>query len=145
VTEMGTTMDLLPTFFKLSGSELPGDRIYDGYDLTSVLKGEGSSGREVVFYYRGDQVFAIRKGNFKAHFITQPEYGSRTAHPITVPAFQTEKAAIVQDPPLLYNLAKDPGERYNIAKEHPDIIDEIETLMEEHLKSIKAVENQLEK
>jgi arylsulfatase A-like enzyme len=145
VTEVGATLDLLPTFFSLSGIKLPDDRVYDGYDLTPVLKGEGSSERDVVFYYRGEQVFAIRKGVYKAHFKTQTEYGSRTAHPITEPEFQKEKGMVVQDPPLLYNLATDPGEKYNIAEEHPEVIEEIKALLEEHRGGVEDVENQLER
>jgi arylsulfatase A-like enzyme len=80
--DMATTMDLLPTFCKLSGTELPKDRVYDGYDISPILFGTGKSLRNVVFFYRGEQVYAIRKGDYKAHFITQNEYGSQTAHPI---------------------------------------------------------------
>lgn len=131
VAELGTTMDLLPTFAKLADVQLPSDRVYDGYDIFPVLSGTGKSKRDVVFYYRGTEVFAVRKGAYKAHFITQPEYGSNVK--------------TVQDPPLLYNLNVDPSEKYNIAEEHPDIIQEIKQVLAEHHKTVVAVENQLEK
>ncbi|MCG6187239.1 sulfatase family protein [Maribellus maritimus] len=131
VAELGTTMDLLPTFAKLANVQLPSDRVYDGYDISPVLSGTGKSKRDVVFYYRGTEVFAVRKGAYKVHFITQPEYGSN------------EKT--VQDPPLLYNLNVDPSEKYNIAEKHPEIIKEIKQVLAEHLKTVVAVENQLEK
>jgi len=70
VMELGTTMDLLPTFCRMANVELPDDRIYDGYDLFPVLSGTGESPRDVVYYYRGTHVFAIRNGQFKAHFIS---------------------------------------------------------------------------
>jgi len=75
VTGLGTTLDLLPTLCSLADLELPGDRIYDGYDLSPVLKGLGESPRDMVFYYRGTEIYALRKGAYKAHFITQGEYG----------------------------------------------------------------------
>ncbi|QGY44084.1 sulfatase-like hydrolase/transferase [Maribellus comscasis] len=131
VAELGTTMDLLPTFAKLANVQLPSDRVYDGYDIYPVLSGTGKSKRDVIFYYRGTEVFAVRKGAYKAHFITQPEYGSN------------EKT--VQDPPLLYNLNVDPSEKYNIAEKHPEVIKEIKQVLAEHLKTVVAVENQLEK
>ena len=131
VMEMATTMDLFPTFCSLAKARMPEDRIYDGYDISPVIFGTGPNPRNVVFYYRDTEVFAIRKGSYKAHFITQPEYGNseRTIH----------------DPPLLFNLDVDPSEKYDIAKDHPDVIAEIRKILEDHLSTIQPVENQLEK
>jgi arylsulfatase A len=145
VMELGTTMDLLPTFCSLSGTPLPEDRVYDGYDISPVLLGTGKGEREVVFYYRGEKVYAVRKGNYKAHFITQLEYGSPTAHPITDPPMEVQNTPTVLEEPLLYNVNVDPGEKYNIAGEHPEIIQDIRKVLEEHLATLEEVENQLEK
>jgi arylsulfatase A len=87
--------------------------------------------REAVYFYRGTQVFALRKGSYKAHFLTQQEYGD--------PAITTH------DPPLLYNLDIDPSEKYDISENHPEVIAEIKELLKEHLSKIIPVENQLEK
>jgi len=129
--DMATTMDLLPTFCSLANVNLPNDRVFDGFDITPVMFGTGPDPRDIVFYYRDTQVYAIRKGVYKAHFITQPEYGSDTK--------------TVQNPPLLYNLNIDPSEKYNVAKEHPEVITEIKKILEEHLSTLVPVENQLEK
>ena len=145
VMDLGTSMDLLPTFCSLSNTPLPQDRTYDGYDISPVLLGTGTGEREVVFYYRGQQVYAVRKGDYKAHFITQLEYGSKTAHPITVPEMEIVNKPTVLEQPLLYNLSVDPGENYNIAEDHPEIIEEIRKVLARHQKSIEVVENQLEK
>jgi len=131
ITDLGTTMDLLPTFANLANVQLPSDRVYDGYDIYPVLAGSGNSQRDVVFYYRGTEVFAVRKGAYKAHFITQPEYGSNVK--------------TVQNPPLLFNLNVDPSEKYNIAEQHPDVIADIQKTLKEHMVSVIPVENQLEK
>ncbi len=145
VMEMGTTMDLLPTFCALSGAKLPNDRIYDGYDISPLLMGTGEGERDVVFYYRGEKVYAVRKGDFKAHFIVQDEYGTQTAHPITNPMIEISNTPNVLEEPLLYNVSVDPAEKYNIAEEHPEIVKEIKQVLNEHLKTITPVENQLEK
>jgi len=145
VMDLGTTMDLMPTFCSLSNTPLPLDRQYDGYDISPVLFGTGSGEREVVLYYRGQQVYAVRKGDYKAHFITQLEYGSRSAHPITAPEMEVVNTPTVLEDPLLYNLSVDPGEKYNIAEDHPEIIEEIRKVLAQHQKSIVEVENQLEK
>ena len=145
VMEMGTTMDLLPTFCSLSNTKLPGDRVYDGYDISPALFGTGKSPRDIVYYYRDQQVYAIRKGDYKAHFITQLEYGSRTAHLYTDPEVEINNTPTIQDTPLLFNVSIDPSEKYNIAAEHPDVIAEMRKVLEEHQKSVVPVENQLEK
>ncbi len=131
VMDLATTMDLLPTFCSLANIDLPNDEIFDGFDISPVMFGTGSDIRDVVFYYRGTQVFAIRKGAYKAHFITQPEYGS--------------KIKTIQYPPLLYNLNVDPSEKFNIAEEHPEVIAEIKKILDEHMSTLVPVENQLEK
>ena len=131
VTDLGTTMDLLPTFCNLAGTQLPNDRVYDGYDLTQTIAGKSESPRDVVIYYRGQKVFAIRKGAYKAHFITQPAYGMGGPKEL--------------DTPELYNLNIDPSEKYNIAEQHPEVIEEIQKILTEHLATVVPVENQLEK
>lgn len=145
VMELGTTMDLLPTFCELSGTDIQKDRVYDGYDISPLLLGTGKGQRELVFYYRGEQVFAVRKGAYKAHFIIQNEYGTETAHPITQPTIEIKNTPTVLEQPLLYNLNVDPGEKYNIAAEHPDIIAAIRADLKKHVDGVEHVENQLEK
>jgi arylsulfatase A-like enzyme len=130
VMDMGTTMDILPTFCKLAGVEIPGDRVYDGADISPALFGTGPSGREVVFYYRGTRIFAVRKGPYKAHFITKTAYGK-----------DDEKA---HDPPLLFHLEHDPSELYDIAAQHPEVIKDIRAEITKHQQSLKPVKNQLE-
>lgn len=129
--ELASTLDLLPTFASLANTDLPDDRIYDGYDISPVLFGTGQNPREIIYYYRDIDVFAIRKGDYKAHFFTQPEYGS--------------EVVTKQDPPLLFNVNVDPSEKHNITELHPDVIDEMRRILEEHNASIVPVENQLEK
>lgn len=131
VMDLATTMDLLPTFSKLADANLPNDRVYDGYDISPVLFRTGKDPRNIVYYYRDTQVFAIRMGDFKAHFITQPEYGS--------------EITTVHETPLLYNLNVDPSEKYDIADKHRDVISEMKKILERHQASIVQVENQLEK
>lgn len=132
VHEMGSTLDLLPTFMSLAGGALPDDRTYDGGDLSPVLDGSGSSPRGTMFYYHGEQLFAVRQGDFKAHFQTKERYAG-------------QQEARRHDPPLLYHLGHDPGEKFDVAEQHPKVIAEIKVLAEEHKKSVKAVENQLER
>lgn len=129
--EMGATLDLFPTVCSLVGADDPDDRAMDGYDLSPVLFNGKASPRESMIYYRGERVYAARKGPYKAHYITQGAYGmggDRTEHQV----------------PLLFHLEHDPSEKYDIADQHPEIIEEINQLVEDHKKTVKPVENQLE-
>lgn len=117
VTGIGTTMDLYTTFSKMAGVPIPADRVVDGIDLTAVLLEGRESPRKDMFYYRGDRLYAVRVGDYKAHFITQDAYAPQvTEHPI----------------PLLYNLSIDPSEQYDVASSHPDIIAKIREVVKLH-------------
>lgn len=131
VHDIGSTLDLLPTFAKLAEAELPADLVLDGADISGALFGTGPSGRDVMFYYRGQELYAVRKGAFKAHFITKPAYGPGKAEH--------------HDPPVLYNLAHDPSEKYDVAADHPDVIAEIIRVAEAHKAAMQPGEPQLEK
>ena len=129
--ELGTTMDIYATSLKVAGADIPSDRVVDGYDLTSMLKGETKSPRDEVYYYRGTRLMALRKGPWKAHFITQESY-------------TRNNQATEHDPPVLYNMEVDPSEKWNVAEDHPDVIDVIKKAAFEHLATVKPVPSQLE-
>ena len=131
VADVGTTLDLLPTLSALAGVSPPTDRVLDGYDLGAVLQGRGRSPRQDVFFYRGRKLYALRHGAYKAHFFTRSEFGG-----------EPEAA---HDPPLLYNLDEDPGEKYDVAVRHPDVVAAIRRVAAEHAKTLQPVENQIEK
>lgn len=131
VTDIGSTLDLAPTFCAMAGVKAPTDRALDGYDLSAALLGKGRSPRQMMPYWRGSKLYALRHGSFKAHFITQSEYGG--------------EAAVTHSTPELYNLDIDPSEKWNIAAKHPEVIAEIRRLAEEHKQAIPPVENHLDK
>ncbi|MDY0166772.1 MAG: sulfatase [Thermoguttaceae bacterium] len=131
IHELGCTMDLFTTCLKLGGSAVPDDRPIDGVDLSPVLRGEGPSPRNTMYFYRGTRLFAVRHGQFKAHFITQPAYGGGSAEE--------------HDPPLLYDLGEDPSETFNIAGQHPEILAELRRIAAEHTEAMVPGEPQLPK
>ncbi|MEO6788101.1 MAG: hypothetical protein ABI318_18400, partial [Chthoniobacteraceae bacterium] len=157
--EIATTMDLLPTIAHFAGTEAPKDRVIDGVDIMPLLFGTGTyfisrptdayitgageslrlpgqsefppgaQVRNVFCYYRGTQLFAARLGKWKAHYFTQTGYGQPKPDP--------------HDPPLLFDLDADPGESFNVADAHPDVIAEINAAVEKHRATVKPVKNQL--
>ena len=131
VRDIGSTLDLLPTVASLVGVALPAGRVYDGYDLSPTLLQGKPSPRDEMLYYRGGELFAIRSGPWKAHFWTQTGY--------------TEPAPKQRDPPLLFHLEEDPGERFDRAAEHPDVVERLTMLARELDSRLERGENQLVK
>jgi len=131
VHEMGSTLDILPTCAALAGLEMPSDDKIDGVDLSPVLLGTGPGARKTMFFYRGVQLYAVRSGPFKAHFITKPAYGRGKAE--------------THDPPLLFHLGEDPSECFNVAEDHPEVIAEIRKIAEAHQETIVPTPSQLER
>ena len=115
-------MDLSNTCLTLAGAEIPKDRVIDGVDMAPILFGNGHSKRDTMFYYRGDELFAIRKGAFKAHFQTAQGY-ARAGEKLNF-----EK----HEPPLLFDLGVDPGEKVNVATNHPKVMADIQNELEKH-------------
>lgn len=99
--EIMTTMDLLPTFANLAGADIPNDRIIDGKDIWPTLKGEVKTPHEAFFYHRGNQLNAVRSGKWKLH---------------------------VKDgkPTQLYDLESDIGEKKNLIKSEPDVVQRLQ-------------------
>jgi arylsulfatase A-like enzyme len=129
-SELASSLDLLPTFASIAGAAVPNDRVLDGYDLSQLLKTGSGSPRQEMFFYRGVELFAVRKGPHKAHYITQTGYGGEPRQ--------------THEPLLLYHLEHDPGERWNVANEHPEVISEIAGLVAQHQRDLKPGEQQLE-
>ncbi|MEZ4896586.1 MAG: sulfatase [Saprospiraceae bacterium] len=117
VTGIGTTMDLYTTFSTLAGVPVPDDRVVDGIDLSETLFRNAPSPRNEMFYYRGDWLYAVRVGDYKAHFITQEAYQPEVTR---------------HDPPLLYNINVDPSEKYDVSAGHPEIIERINDVVRKH-------------
>jgi arylsulfatase A-like enzyme len=123
-------LDLLPTLTKLAGGEPPTDRVLDGVDISPVLLGAGPSPRKLMFYYRDTQLYAVRKGPFKAHLVTRSSYG--------------KDKPVKHDPPLVYHLGHDPSEQYNVADKYPDVVADLLKEVELHRAGMKPAKSQLD-
>ena len=132
IQNLGATLDILPTIASFTNAKLPDDRILDGFDLSSVLKEKSSSKREHFFYYRKKELFAVRKGDYKAHFIIQNCYTDND-----------EK--IILKKPLLFNVNIDPSEQYDHSDQHPKVLNKINTLVDNHKKTIVIKTSELDK
>lgn len=130
VSDLGSTLDLFTTFSAMANAKIPEDRIIDGVDLSATLRSGKPSPRKSVLYYRGTELFAARLGDFKAHFITQGAYGE----------FGERQELST---PLLYNVAFDAGEHFNVAEAHPEVLEDIRKLVSEHKSKLVKGKDQL--
>jgi arylsulfatase A-like enzyme len=108
--EIGVTIDLLPTLAKLTGSSVPDDRIIDGKDITGILLGkEGARSPHQLHFYENE---GIRRGDWKL-----VKKGARSE---------------------LYDLSKDLGEKTDLSDTHPELVKELDRLLQNHATGIAA-------
>jgi arylsulfatase A-like enzyme len=105
--EFVSTLDLLPTFARLAGTEPPAH--LDGFDISPVLLGKkGSRSPRTTLYslygYGKNRFESVREGHWKLH---------------------------LGAPPKLYDLQRDLAESRDVAAEHPDIVQRLVMLAEE--------------
>jgi arylsulfatase A-like enzyme len=105
--EMASELDLFPTFVHLAGGGVPADRPMDGYDLLPWLQGRAASPRRELFYLQGARPEAVREDAWKLRIEAPAARGGAAASSVAAE---------------LYNLDRDPGERLDVANEHPDIV-----------------------
>ena len=125
--ELGTTMDLFPTFLNIAGGEVGNYPDLDGIDITETFL-ELRAVRERVIYYRQEDFVAYRHGAWKL-FVNDPNPWSDE--------FQES------DLPLLFNLEIDPSEAFNVADEHPEVVERITALAAAQEDTVDRVPSQL--
>jgi arylsulfatase A-like enzyme len=119
--EPASMMDLFPTCLAVAGVPLPRGRVIDGRSLLPVFAGR-KQGERVLFFYWLTELMAVRKGPWKLHLKTQGEFGV---------------GAREHRPPLLFQVEKDPSEKYDVAKEHPAIVADLLKVIDRHRAELK--------
>ncbi len=115
--------DLMATFAKITGATLPSNAGEDSFDFSSVLLTQNSERiiRESMITHSGDGTFAIRKGSWK---LIQ---GQGSGGLSKVAGIEGEP---VKTPGQLYNLDTDPREKNNLYAQHPEMVKELNSLLE---------------
>jgi arylsulfatase A-like enzyme len=108
-----STLDFFPTFVKVAGTSLPPKVKYDGFDILPVLAENAPSPRKEQFWdLRGKH--AARIGNWKWVVDTKERWD--------LPGKGDGE---------LYDLSVDIGEKNNLAKKRPDMLNKIKSRWEE--------------
>jgi len=111
--------DILPTLVKAGGVVI-GDSQIDGIDLF-----EPNPNRLLVWKWQ--KTWAVRKGDWKLT-------NTRENHWKSEPSAQYIKPVMDNLELKLFNVKDDPGERYDMANEHPEIVKELEAAFQEWCK-----------
>ncbi len=115
---IGSTMDVLPTVARLSGAKLPAAAV-DGVDLWPVLSGRAQSlDREALLYFDDIHLQCARWKRWKLHL-------ARYTGAAYSPAPGGHRRNLPLNPPELYDLEADPDESYDVAPDHPDLVEQI--------------------
>ena len=98
---------MVETVSPVAGAEITTDRVIDGKDIWPTLTGKGRSPHEAFFYHGGNELRAVRSGNWKLHM---------------------NKGR----PTQLYDLESDIGEQKNVIQANPQVVQRLER----HFKAI---------
>lgn len=109
--DMISSLDLLPTCCDYAGVELPENRIFDGVSIRNVIQYHEKSNRNIFFFYRGSVLYAVRKGKYKLQLMHKS-------------AYQNDSLCVFENPKL-FDLEQDVEERFDIASQFPDIVNEL--------------------
>ncbi len=111
-------IDFLASLASLTGRKLDAKDAPDSFDVLSALIGKSSSGRDHLVEHAG--TLSLIKGYWK---YIEPSGGARIARNVNI--------ELGNDPqPQLYNLENDLGERHNLAAKHPEMVEELASLLE---------------
>jgi len=123
-------IDILPTIAEIAGAPLPKKKI-DGINILPLIKGENIEPprKSFYYYYRNNNLEAVQDGYWKMVF---PHKG-RTYEGFEpgrdgMPGKVNENSDVEAG---LYDLRRDPGERYNLIESHPEIVEKLEKIAEE--------------
>lgn len=113
--EPGTTfdapishMDIMPTAVAAASGTMPDDRTIDGVNLLPYLSGEKTGAPHNVLFWREGYYQSVQTAGWKLQVSDDP------------------------DTEWLFHIAEDPTEQVNLASERPDMVAELQSLLDAH-------------
>lgn len=145
--KLASNIDLFPTFAEISGAPLPQRKI-DGVSILSLIEGKTDANPRTsfVYYYNKNDLEAVTDGEFKLVF--PHKYVTYGAYAPGNDGKPGKLATVELRASELYDLRRDPGERYNVLHQYPEraaklmkIADEMRSQLGDNLTRVKGTEN----
>ncbi len=145
--KLASNIDLFPTFAEISGAPLPQRKI-DGVSILSLIEGKTDANPRTsfVYYYNKNDLEAVTDGEFKLVF--PHKYVTYGAYAPGNDGKPGKLATVELRASALYDLRRDPGERYNVLHQYPEraaklmkIADEMRSQLGDDLTRVKGTEN----
>ena len=117
--KLASNIDLLPTFAEITQAPLPTRKI-DGVSILSLIEGKKDANprESFVYYYNKNDLEAVTDGMFKLVFPHKyVTYGAYEPGNDGQPGKLTNLEIMK---PEMYDLRRDPGERYNVITQYPE-------------------------
>ncbi len=127
--QLTSTIDLLPTIAEICGTSLPKNKI-DGVSLKAIFDGNmDAKPREFfAYYYRKNNLEAVRKDHWK--LVLPHEGRTYTGFLPGSDGYPGPNTENHDEPRALFDLRRDPGERYDVSRLYPEIVKELEAYAE---------------
>lgn len=125
-----TSMDLFPTIADLTGTELPRNKIIDGFNIWPIMSGEEGAESPYkdnpLYFYLDDNLEAVRLGPWKLHVAHEYLGVGEAGEDGEVGEYEVREIER-----SLFNLEDDPSESKNLAEEHPEIVEQLMELIQD--------------
>ncbi|MCB9885208.1 MAG: sulfatase-like hydrolase/transferase [Planctomycetes bacterium] len=117
-------VDLFATIAAVVGAAVPDGAAEDSFDQLPLWRGESDHVREFLVHNTYKTKYGLRQGDWL--YLDAPDGGHREP-----PAwFRAQEGYGPSDQPVaLYDLRADPGQRHNLAAEHPEVCTELAALL----------------
>lgn len=128
--KIACAIDILPTLASITGAPLP-DKKIDGVSLLPLLLGDktASPRHNFYYYYQQNSLEGVQKDYWKlvlphkgiSYVGVEPGKDGWPGKTVNITITEAE----------LYDLRRDPGERYNVSGVYPEIVKELQVIAEE--------------
>ena len=133
--KLASSIDILPTLAAITGAKLPDNKI-DGISILPLMLAEKniSPRKDFYYYYQQNSLEAVQREYWK---LILPHKGiSYVGSSPGKDGFPGKTKNITITEAELYDLRRDPGERYDVAIENPEMVKELLQLAEEARKDL---------
>jgi arylsulfatase A len=128
--ELISLTDMMATIAAITGAELPRDAAEDSFNMLAVLEGKATTPIRPYLLtqaFGGARTLSIHRGNWK--YIDHPGSGGNNYELGELKPFAIPETA-PESPGQLYDLANDPGETKNLYHQKPEIVKELQSLLQ---------------